>query len=96
MGVKVSFLDPRAAAAPADEPRSRLLVPRAAVREEAGETRVWVVAEARVEDRVVELGARAGDRVQVLSGLAAGERVVVESSEELSEGQEVEDAGSGS
>jgi RND family efflux transporter MFP subunit len=96
MGVKVSFLDPRAAAAPADEPRSRLLVPRAAVREAAGETRVWVVAEARVEDRAVELGARAGDRVQVLSGLAAGERVVVESSEELSEGQEVEDAGSGS
>jgi len=99
MGVKVSFLDPRAAAAPADEPRSRLLIPRAAVREEAGESRVWVVAEGRVADRAVELGALdrdgAGDRVQVLSGLAAGERVVVESSGELSEGQEVEE-GSGS
>ena len=92
MGVKVSFLDPRAAAAAPDEPRSRLLVPRAAVREEAGEARVWVVEEGRVEERAVELGARSADRVQVLDGLAAGERVVVESSEELTEGAEVQEA----
>ena len=92
MGAKVSFLAERAAGAAPDEPRSRLLIPRAAVREEGGERRVWVVEEGRVEDRAVELGARSGDRVQVLSGLAAGERVVVESSEELAEGREVEEA----
>ncbi|HSL84860.1 MAG TPA: efflux RND transporter periplasmic adaptor subunit, partial [Thermoanaerobaculia bacterium] len=90
MGVKVSFLTEGAAAAAPDEPRSRLLIPRAAVRRgEAGEgggQRVWVVEEGRVAARAVELGARAGDRVQVLSGLEAGERVVVESSEELEEG----------
>jgi multidrug efflux pump subunit AcrA (membrane-fusion protein) len=95
MGVKVSFLTEGAAAAAPDEPRSRLQIPRAAVHEGGsgeGEARVWVVAEGRVAERAVELGAVQGDRVQVLSGLEAGERVVVESSEELEEGREVEEA----
>lgn len=96
MGVKVSFLTEGAAAAAPDEPRSRLLIPRAAVHPGEGgkdaEARVWVVEEGRAAARAVTLGAVAGERVQVLSGLEAGERVVVESSEELEEGREVEEA----
>lgn len=99
MGVKVSFLTEDAAAAAPDEPRSRLLIPRAAVHPGEGgkdgegtSSRVWVVEAGRVAARAVTLGAVAGDRVQVLSGLEAGERVVVESSEELEEGREVEEA----
>ncbi len=88
MGVKVSFLAEEAAPG---EPRSRLLIPRAALRGTTGESRVWVVEGGRVAERAVEPGAVQGDRVQVLSGLEAGERVVVESSEELRDGQEVEE-----
>jgi HlyD family secretion protein len=43
----------------------------------AGETWVAVIVEGRLERREVEVGLRAGDRVEILSGLSANERVVL-------------------
>jgi len=54
----------------------RVLVPLAAVKTEKGRSVVRVVTEASETEREVRVGADDGTRVEVLSGLAAGERVV--------------------
>jgi len=54
-----------------------LLVPTSAVREEIGQTFVYAIADGLVKRRNVAVGAAdASGRVQVLQGLAAGERIV--------------------
>jgi hypothetical protein len=59
------------------EPDARALaVPTTAVREFAGVEKVWVVQDGQATERVVSTGRRDGDHVEVLHGLAAGERVV--------------------
>jgi len=53
------------------------LVPLEAVIREGNLATVWVEREALVfERRKVELGVEAGNRIQIVSGLTAGERVV--------------------
>ena len=90
MGVKVSFLTERA---PAEEagaaPRARLLVPKAAVRSAAGRDIVFVVHDQRLERRAVKMGAADGDQVEVLSGLTAGELVVIEGPAAMKDGDKV-------
>jgi RND family efflux transporter MFP subunit len=89
MGVKVSFL----AAPEADgteSSRQVLRVPRAALRGERGEEYVLVVdATWTLERRAVRLGPGGGDPAEVLAGLSAGERVVIEGPAELVAGQRV-------
>ena len=89
MGVKVAFLGDESEAAA--NPRRALKVPRAAVRQEAGQDLVWVVKEGRVERRAVKLGAAPGDPVEVEAGLAAGERVVIEGPADLRDGARVQE-----
>jgi RND family efflux transporter MFP subunit len=63
-----------------------LQVPRDAVRDGA----VWVVdGESRATRRPVQPGLQARDRVEIVSGLRAGERVVVQGGSLLSEGATV-------
>jgi membrane fusion protein, multidrug efflux system len=60
-----------------------LQVPRSAVRDGT----VWVVDEqGRSERRQVQVGLQSRDRVEILSGLRSGERVVVEGGSLLSDG----------
>jgi RND family efflux transporter MFP subunit len=67
-----------------------IAVPRDAVRDGL----VWVVGEdERATRRRVTVGLDTRDRVEILSGLAAGERVVVEGAARLSEGALVRVAG---
>ena len=54
-----------------------LTVPSAAVREAGGAPVVQVLRDGRVESVKVEPGIRAGDRTEILSGLAAGDTVVL-------------------
>jgi RND family efflux transporter MFP subunit len=91
MGVKVSFLaedrpEPAAGAA-----QARLLVPRSAVRSMDGRDVVFVVKDERAERRAVKVGPPDGDQVQVVAGLNAGERVVVEGPSTLSDGEKVKE-----
>lgn len=61
------------------DPRPALVVPDSAVVDGAGETLVFVkTAPERFEARPVRLGPQSGGRREVLQGLAAGERVVVD------------------
>jgi HlyD family secretion protein len=88
MGVKVAFLgDEKEGTAAPDKPS--VVIPRAAVRKEGGSDVVFVVQGERVERRAVRLGQSPGDQAAVLSGLAAGERVVIEGPADLKDGDPV-------
>jgi RND family efflux transporter MFP subunit len=87
MGVKVTFLGSEEPEGQAD--RVRLVVPRDAVRREEGKENVYVVANGHVERRAVRLGAASGNDVEVVSGLSAGEKVVVEGPDALADGASV-------
>jgi RND family efflux transporter MFP subunit len=88
MGIKVSFLTERPSA-PENAPRARTLAPKAAVRTDDGRDVVFVVKDGRAERRAVKVGTTEGDQVEILSGLTAGERVVVEGPATIGDGARV-------
>jgi len=88
MGVKVSFLaDEEPARAEAAGPR--VTVPAQAIRTVDGRTVVFVLREDRVERRAVRAGNERGGQVEVLSGVSAGERIVIEGPDTLQDGDRV-------
>jgi RND family efflux transporter MFP subunit len=88
MGIKVSFLS-EAPPERATAGRSRLVVPRTALRRIDSRDIVFVLKGDRVERRAVTLGNIDGDVVEVVSGLSAGERIVLEPPEGLADGARV-------
>ncbi len=88
MGVKVSFLNERPAAG-AETPRPRMLAPKRALRSVEGRDVVFVVRDGRVERRAVTAGPVQGDEVEIASGLASGEQVVVDGPASLKDGDRV-------
>jgi HlyD family secretion protein len=85
MGVKVTFLrDADDEALPASRPVA--LVPRGAVRTEDDRRHVFVVRQDTVERRAIQTAGTDGDRIEVIAGLTAGERVVVAPPPGLAEG----------
>ena len=84
MGVKVTFLRDNEDAAPAARPVT--LAPKAAIKTDGKQSYVFVVVNDRVDRRAVTTGGTDGDRVEVVGGLNAGERVVVSPPPELSAG----------
>ena len=91
MGVKVAFLEPEAESHDGAVPqaRARLVVPEAAVRQDRGRTVVFVLTDDKVERRAVKTGAVGTQGVEVVSGLSAGERVVVAGPDSLADGARV-------
>ena len=87
MGVKVAFLGEEEKG-PASG-RAVVVIPRAAVRKDGERDVVFVVRGGRVERRAVGLGQAPGDEAVVLSGITAGERVVVEGPADLKDGAPV-------
>jgi HlyD family secretion protein len=76
MGVKVTFLrEAGDAAVPAAQPTA--LIPKNAVKQDGNQPIVFVVTGTTVERRAVSLGGTDGDRLEVIAGLRAGERVVI-------------------
>ena len=68
---------------------STLLVPAAAVVTDSGVSRVFVLGKDRVAERIVALGDRYGDAVEIRTGVTAGDRVVVNPDRRLADGLEV-------
>ncbi len=101
MGVKVAFLAEEKPAAPgggAAPVRLVIAIPRAAVRKDGDRDIVFVATpDGHAERRAIGLAAGTGDEAIVISGLAAGERVVVEGPADLKDGAAVSvgDAGPG-
>jgi membrane fusion protein, multidrug efflux system len=71
-----------------------LMIPSTAVMPSATQSSVYVVREGRVQPRPVELGVRTADRVQVVSGIAPGDSVVVRGIQMLRPGAAVRAEGS--
>ena len=67
-----------------------LLVPASAVETVAGTSRVYVVAGAKVEERIVTIGEKVGDRLELATGVKAGERVAANPRGKLSDGIRVQ------
>jgi HlyD family secretion protein len=65
-------------------------VPVSAVIREGDRDAVWVVVDDVVRQRFVRLGAQGETTVEVREGLRAGERVVVEGADRVSDGQSLE------
>ena len=63
-----------------------LLAPISALETVAGTSRMFVVKETMVEERIVTLGERVGDQIEVTSGLAQGDIVALEPKGRLLDG----------
>ncbi len=71
--------------------RPALLVPKAAVVERGALTSVWVAGKDNIVGmRLVKAGRVLGDKVEILSGLTSGERVVVGGVEKIVDGAKLE------
>lgn len=67
----------------------RLTLPRTSVLVDAAAPRVYVITGGRAEEREVELGVSQAERVEIRSGLAAGDTVVVVGQDNLRPGAAV-------
>jgi hypothetical protein len=71
--------------------RQGIAVPAAAIVERGALTSVWAVSrEGIARLRLVKLGQAVGSRVEVLSGLTAGERIVIAGTDRVTDGVKVE------
>jgi len=70
-----------------ESPQQVLTIPANAVRRVGQLTSVDVIQDGRVERRTVQLGRAAGAEVEVLSGLAPGEKIVAAATETAAGGQ---------
>ena len=87
MGVKVAFretVEEEPTATPAQS-----MVPQIAVRNDGGQTVVFVVEDEIVDRRAVSVGRSIGTDIEIMAGVTPGDRVVVSESEGLSDGQKV-------
>lgn len=73
-----------------------IVAPASAVRTVSGTSRVFVVAGGRAEERLVTTGQLLGDRVEITSGLKAGEQVATSNLAQLVDGVVVSAMTSGS
>jgi len=97
MGIKVTFLRPKdgpakgAGNSAADAPALRpvTLVPKVAVKTEGDQSYVFVVTQDTVERRAVKIGGTDADRLEVLAGLNAGDRVVLSPPPALAPGSKI-------
>ncbi|MEW6413625.1 MAG: efflux RND transporter periplasmic adaptor subunit [Pseudomonadota bacterium] len=69
--------------------RAALSVPRAALTRHGGKPGVWRIDQGRARFQPVEPGVQSPQRVQIISGLAAGDRVIAYSAKQLDDGVRV-------
>jgi len=76
---------------PATEPS--VLVPTAAVRTDAGVSKLFVLGSGRAEQRMVQVGRDVGGEVEIVRGVKAGERVATGAFDRLTDGVPVTERG---
>jgi len=78
MGARVDFLEPDTLRATGNTPAPPVIrLPAAAVREDQGQSIVWLVRQGRLERRPVQAGPVSGGFREIRSGLAGGEMLLV-------------------
>jgi membrane fusion protein (multidrug efflux system) len=78
------------------EPAPALLVPEGALVPEQGLIHVFVVADGVAERREVRIGKRRPGEVEIVEGIAEGDRVIVEGTQNVRDGAAVEDTAASS
>jgi membrane fusion protein, multidrug efflux system len=73
----------------ANDERESLVIPEEALTPEAERQYVFVVADGKAQRREVRIGVRRPGSVEVLAGLEAGERVIVEGTQKVRDGAPV-------
>ncbi|HET9472754.1 MAG TPA: efflux RND transporter periplasmic adaptor subunit [Steroidobacteraceae bacterium] len=73
----------------ANDERAALMIPEEALTPEAERQFVFVVSDGKAERREVRIGGRSPGSVEVLAGLTAGERVIVEGTQKVRDGAAV-------
>jgi membrane fusion protein (multidrug efflux system) len=73
----------------ANDERSALVIPEEALTPEAERQYVYVVADDKAQRREVRIGGRRPGTVEIIAGLTAGERVVVEGTQKVRDGANV-------
>jgi hypothetical protein len=86
MGVRVSFLEEKKAGAPVAEAPRGVLVPASAIHTEGSREVVYLAQDRTARERTVTLGGSTGESRQVLSGLTAGDSVIVDAPQTLKDG----------
>jgi multidrug efflux pump subunit AcrA (membrane-fusion protein) len=71
------------------KPTPGVLVPAAAVVTTTGTSRVFVVVDNHVEERIVTIGQQVGDRVEATSGVTATDVVAISNLAKLADGTEI-------
>ena len=89
MGVNVAFLEGGPAEEAVPDAAPRLWIPSETLRSDGGGPVVFVVRGETVERRTVTTGLEDGGDIEVLAGVSAGERVVVEAPPALASGDRV-------
>ncbi len=84
MAVKVAFQSDETAPA-----GKSVVIPKAAVQDDAGTSIVWVIAGEKAERRAVSISLTNGDQSTVSAGLSPGETIVTSSSATLEDGSRV-------
>ena len=88
MRAKVNFLNEEKKQSTADA-APKLTAPLAAVATRNGQKVLFVVKDGRVTETPVTLGTITGSRVEIISGAASGDKVVLRPTESLKTGQEI-------
>jgi membrane fusion protein (multidrug efflux system) len=70
----------------ANDEREALVIPEEALSPEAERQYVYVVSDGKVSRREVRIGGRQPGTVEILTGLSAGERVIVEGTQKVRDG----------
>ena len=70
----------------ANDEREALVIPEEALTPEAERQYVFVVADGKAQRREVRIGGRRPGSVEILAGLEAGERVIVEGTQKVRDG----------
>ncbi|MFV2073253.1 MAG: efflux RND transporter periplasmic adaptor subunit [Thermoanaerobaculales bacterium] len=88
MGVKVAFREVVSDEESPTTPQS--LVPEAAVRDDGGQSIVFVIENEILVRRAVSVGRTVGGEAQIMAGVAPGESVAVTGPENLDDGQKIQ------
>ena len=89
MGVRVAFLESKAATVDAPPPPRGVLVPVGAIRQDDGKDVVFLLRDGRAERRAVTLGGSLGESRQVQAGVSVGDSVIVTAPVTLRDGDAV-------
>lgn len=89
MGVKVAFQQETGPDATPTSARAGVLIPQSAIIESGGRQYVWMMMEGVAERRAVATAGERGKQILVTSGIAPGDRVIINAPRDLENGQKV-------